>query len=125
LAWEFVFAAVVHALLGLVLFVSWYGLLRRKRWARWMLLLVSGFVALALLIAIVGKSLGEGTFPVGADYFLLIAALFALNTLALSTSSARAWFRNVTAISSSLVSPVSGSSADVLDPPKTESTETG
>ena len=84
---------VVHALLGAVLLVAWRGLLHRRRWSRWLLVFVSGFVAITLPIWAARECLQAGSIPVGAFFVLAISVLFALITLNLLSLSASAWFR--------------------------------
>ncbi len=85
-------AAVVHALFAPVLIVSLTGLLRRKRWARWLLLVLSAIMALGLPIAIV-RDWKAGNIDVGtAIPWLLISLAFGLIALNLSDFNAIAWF---------------------------------
>jgi len=84
---------VVHALLGAVLLVAWRGLLHRRRWSRWLLVLVSGLVAMALPIWTAREGLQAGSIPVAAFFVVIISVLFALVTLNLLSSSASVWFK--------------------------------
>jgi hypothetical protein len=86
---------IVHAILGGILLVACIGLWYRQCWARWLLILLSLVVALAIPIALVRELALTASIPEsGAFFFLAIAALFALVALNLLTSAARAWFKS-------------------------------
>jgi hypothetical protein len=84
---------VVHASIGAVLLVAWRGLLHRRRWSRWLLVLISGLVAMVLPIWTAQECLQAGSIFMGALFVLIIAVLFALITLNLSSPSASVWFK--------------------------------
>jgi len=83
--------ALVCAVLAPVLLLSRRGLVHQRRWARWLLIVLSAAAALALTIAIVRALTGkEIDFPMAIPW-LLIALCFALIALTLSGSSANIW----------------------------------
>ena len=57
---------VLHAVLGAVLLVGCQGILSQQRWARWLMVLVSGLVVFAVPIWIARDSLQAGSVPDGA-----------------------------------------------------------
>lgn len=90
---------VVHAILGPVLLVSCLGLWNRRRWARYLLLILSGVMALGLPVAIardaISGALGrEG--KEGALVFLVFALVFGLIAWNLSRPAVRRWLNGHT-----------------------------
>ncbi len=85
---------VIHAAMAAVLFFSWRGLTRRRRWARSLVVALSACAAIALITVIVYSSTVGPIDPVGAIFFLAVSLLFALNLWTLSTKSAILWFAN-------------------------------
>jgi len=82
-----------HAVLGVVLLAGWMGLLRRRPWARWLLLLASAFMVLAIPSWAVWESLQVWRISEDAVFFLPFSALFALITFNLASKRAGAWFK--------------------------------
>jgi hypothetical protein len=83
---------IVHAVLAFVLYYSWKGLLHQRRWARWLLVVLSALGALALLIAIGQSSVAHTIDLVDAIFWLAVSLFFAVIAWALSTKSAGVWF---------------------------------
>ena len=84
---------IVHFLIGAVLHIAWRGLLHRRLWSRWLLVFVSGVVAITLLIWTALECLQAGSIPEGTVIILAISVLFTLITLNLLSSSANVWFK--------------------------------
>ena len=84
---------VVHAVLGAVLLVGCQGILRQRRWARWLTVLVSGLIVFAVPIWIARDSLRVGSVPDGALFFLIFPGLFAVLAFNLISPSASVWFK--------------------------------
>ena len=84
---------VVHAVLGAVLLVSCRGIRSRQRWARWLIVVVSGLIVLAVPIWIARESLQSGRVPDGALFFLIFPVLFVLLAFNLLSPSAGVWFK--------------------------------
>jgi hypothetical protein len=82
-----------HAVLGTALLVARRGLLHRRLWARWFLLSVSALIASALPAWTVRECLKAGRLDGGALFVLVIAALFGLIALNLSSSVVSVWFK--------------------------------
>jgi hypothetical protein len=83
--------ALVFVALAPVLFLSQRGLMHRRRWARWLLIVLSAATALALTIAIFRALMGKEIDLPTAIPWLLISSCSALITLTLSGSSANIW----------------------------------
>jgi len=86
---------VVHALVGVALLVGCRGILSRQRWARWLMVLVSGFIVVSVPIWIVRDSLQAASIPDGALFFLMFPVLFALLALNLISPTAGVWFKKI------------------------------
>jgi hypothetical protein len=84
--------ALVHAIVGLVLVVGLVGILNRRGWARWLLILVTGSVALGQPIALVREAIAGPIDRVGVLFWLTIALLLGAVTLNLASSAVRVWF---------------------------------
>ena len=84
---------VLHAVLGAVLLVGCQGILSQQRWARWLMVLVSGLIVFAVPIWIARDSLQAGSVPAGALFFLGFPFLFALLAFNLISPSASVWFK--------------------------------
>ena len=83
--------ALVLAAVVPVLFLSQRGLVHRRRWARWLLIVLSTVAALAITIAIVrALTAKELDFPTAIPW-LLFSLCSAWITLNLSGSAANAW----------------------------------
>jgi hypothetical protein len=83
--------AIVFAVLTPVLFVSRRGLEHRRRWARWLLIVLSAVAAPALTIAIVRALIAKEIDPAMATPWLLIVLCSAVIALTLAGSSASVW----------------------------------
>lgn len=83
---------VLHLVVAVFLFVAVRGLLRRRRWARRLSVVLSALLATALLIALALSLLAATPHGEGRIFFLIVAILFAVVALSLSTRSAHAWF---------------------------------
>jgi hypothetical protein len=80
------------ALLGVVLSVAFIGLLYRRRWARWALILIPGAVAIAMPISIARECMVSMRVPDGLLPLLLFPILFAGIPLNLLSRAAGRWF---------------------------------
>jgi hypothetical protein len=91
--WHILIPALVHALLGLALVVGLLGILSRRRWARWLLVFVTGSVALGLPIGLVREAIVGEIDRAAILFWLTISRVSAAITLNLSSSTVRVWFR--------------------------------
>jgi hypothetical protein len=90
--WHILIPGLVHALLGLALVVGLVGILDRRRWARWLLVFVTGSVALGLPIALVREAIVGDIDGPAVVFWLTIALVSAAVTWNLSSSGVRCWF---------------------------------
>jgi hypothetical protein len=83
---------IALALLGPVLILAALGLLRRLRWVRWFLMMLSGCIAIALPMWIALECWKSRTTPAGPEYeHLAAAALFAVIALNLASQAMGVW----------------------------------
>jgi hypothetical protein len=83
--------AIAFAALTPVLLVSWRGLEHRRRWARWLLIVLSAVAAPVLAIALVRALIAKETDLATATPWLLIAVCSAVIARNLAGSSASLW----------------------------------
>jgi hypothetical protein len=91
--WHILIPAFVHAILGLTLVIGLLGILAQRRWARWLLVSVTGLVALGLPIALVREAVIASIDPVAVIIWSTIALISAAVTLSLSSRAVSVWFQ--------------------------------
>jgi hypothetical protein len=91
--WHILIPALVHAILGLTLVVGLLGILARRRWARWLLVLVTSLVALGLPIAMVREAIVADIDRVTVIFWLTISLTSAAVALNLSSPAVGVWLR--------------------------------
>jgi hypothetical protein len=90
------FPGVVQAVSGVALLVGWQGLLHRREWARWLLLLVSALMLVAIPTWIAWESWQSGSVAEGATLLMVLSVfLISYILIAISLASTRAggWFK--------------------------------